>query len=122
MANGYSCDSTQRELSNEYQHNRVKMIFIVFKKNCAFDESSLSIGRVKPADMAQQSNVLSTDCIHWAEFTVKISLEACHRVIGDLLFASLHYHSLTSHWFRMKNDDEQIFISSPTIRTIADQH
>ena len=27
MANGYSSDSTQRELSNEYQHDRVKMIF-----------------------------------------------------------------------------------------------
>ena len=26
-ANGYSSESTQRELSNEYQHDRVKMIF-----------------------------------------------------------------------------------------------
>ena len=30
MANGYSSDSTQQELSNEYQHDRVKMIFIIF--------------------------------------------------------------------------------------------
>ena len=30
MANGYSYDSTQRELSNEYQHDRLKMIFIMF--------------------------------------------------------------------------------------------
>ena len=33
LANGYSSDSAQRELSNEYQHDRVKMIFIIF---CAF--------------------------------------------------------------------------------------
>ena len=29
MANGYSSDSTQRELPNEYQHDRVRMIFII---------------------------------------------------------------------------------------------
>ena len=27
MANGYSSESTQRELTNEYQHDRVYMIF-----------------------------------------------------------------------------------------------
>ena len=27
MANGYSFKSTQRELSNEYQHDRVSMVF-----------------------------------------------------------------------------------------------
>ena len=27
LANGYSYESTQRELSNEYQHDRVSMIF-----------------------------------------------------------------------------------------------
>ena len=27
LAHGYSSDSTQRELSNEYQHDRVKMVF-----------------------------------------------------------------------------------------------
>ena len=27
LANGYSSVSTQQELSNEYQHDRVKMIF-----------------------------------------------------------------------------------------------
>ena len=31
LANGYSFESTQRELSNEYQHDRVLM---VFKKIC----------------------------------------------------------------------------------------
>ena len=30
MANGYSYDSTRRELPNEYHHNRVKMIFAIF--------------------------------------------------------------------------------------------
>ena len=27
LANGYSSESTQRELSNEYQHDRVSMVF-----------------------------------------------------------------------------------------------
>ena len=31
MANGYSSESTQRELSNEYQHDRVIMDF---EKDC----------------------------------------------------------------------------------------
>ena len=30
MANGYSSESTQQELSNEYQYDRVKMIIIFF--------------------------------------------------------------------------------------------
>ena len=30
LANGYSSDSAQQELSNEYQHDRIKMIFIIF--------------------------------------------------------------------------------------------
>ena len=30
LALGYSYESTQRELSNEYQHDRVMMIFITF--------------------------------------------------------------------------------------------
>ena len=33
MAHGYSSESTQQELSNEYQHDRVKMFF---KNLCAF--------------------------------------------------------------------------------------
>ena len=39
LAHGYSFDSTQRELSNEYEHDR-------FLQPCALDESSLSIGSV----------------------------------------------------------------------------
>ena len=30
LANGYSYESTQRELSNEYQHARVEMVFKIF--------------------------------------------------------------------------------------------
>ena len=46
LANGYSSESTQRELSNEYLHDRVKMFF----QNSLhpLDECSLSIGRVNP--------------------------------------------------------------------------
>ena len=33
LAHGYSSESTQRELSNEYQHDRVQM---VFKDLCIF--------------------------------------------------------------------------------------
>ena len=46
LANGYLSESTQRGLSNEYQHRRVKM---VFKNLCIivlWTRSSLSIGRV----------------------------------------------------------------------------
>ena len=40
LAYGYSSESTQRELSNEYQFDRVL-------RPCALNESSPSIGRVK---------------------------------------------------------------------------
>ena len=33
LANGYSSESTQRELSNEYQHDRV---FMIFTNICVF--------------------------------------------------------------------------------------
>ena len=46
LAHGYSSESTQQELSNEYQHNRVS---IVFKNLCVlvlWTKISLYIGRV----------------------------------------------------------------------------
>ena len=43
LAHGYSSESTQQELSNEYQHDRV---FSKSLPSCALDERSLSIGRV----------------------------------------------------------------------------
>ena len=46
LANEYSFESTQLELSHEYQHDRI----VDFQKSlglCALFESSLSIGRIK---------------------------------------------------------------------------
>ena len=45
LANGYSSESTQRELSNEYQHDRIKMISKEILNSYALEESSLSIER-----------------------------------------------------------------------------
>ena len=36
LANGYSSESTQRELSNEYQHDMVWMIFEKSLHSCSF--------------------------------------------------------------------------------------
>ena len=62
IANGYSSGGTQRELSNEYQHDRV---YMVFKNHCIF-VLSLSIGRVK---LAWQVLALAAnwphDCFVW---------------------------------------------------------
>ena len=46
LACGYLSESTQRELYNEYQHDRVLMVFKTLHSS-ALDESSLSIRRVK---------------------------------------------------------------------------
>ena len=46
LAHGYSFESTQQELSNEYQHDRVSMVFKNSLHPCALDESILSIVRV----------------------------------------------------------------------------
>ena len=46
MENWYSFDGTQREPPNEYQHDRVKMIFIIFCFFVQLDKSNLS-SRVK---------------------------------------------------------------------------
>ena len=40
-AHGYSSESTQRELSNENQYDRVSMVFKKYLGHCALDESSL---------------------------------------------------------------------------------
>ena len=47
LAHGYSSESTHQELSCEYQHDRVWMVFIKSLRLCALDESGLSNGRVK---------------------------------------------------------------------------
>ena len=46
LAYGYSYESTQQELSNEYQQDRVLNDFQKSLHSCALDEISLSIGRV----------------------------------------------------------------------------
>ena len=46
LAHGYSSESTQRELSNEYQHGRDLDGFQKSLHHSALDKSSLSIGRV----------------------------------------------------------------------------
>ena len=46
LANGYSSERTQRELSINYQHDVVLMVFKKSLRPCALDERSLSIGRV----------------------------------------------------------------------------
>ena len=46
LGNGYSSESTQRGLSNEYQLDRVSMFFQKSLHPLALDESSLSIRRV----------------------------------------------------------------------------
>ena len=47
MAYGYSSESTQQELSNEYQHNKGLNGFQNFLLFSPMDESSLSMERVK---------------------------------------------------------------------------
>ena len=39
LANGHSSESTQKELSNEYMHDMVQMVFKLVLRSCAFDES-----------------------------------------------------------------------------------
>ena len=47
LAHGYSSESAQLELSNEYQHDRGLDGFQKSLHPCAFEECSLSIKRVK---------------------------------------------------------------------------
>ena len=47
LAYEYSSESIQWEVSDEYQHDRVKKGFQKFLRFCAFEESSLSIERAK---------------------------------------------------------------------------
>ena len=47
LANGYSSESAQQELSNEYQRDRVIYGFKKSLHPCALGKSSHSIGRVK---------------------------------------------------------------------------
>ena len=55
LTNGYSSESTRRELSNEYQHDRVLMIFedFVLLKNVGSD-----LTRVKPRRQQKRARIL----------------------------------------------------------------
>ena len=63
LAHRYSSESTQRELSNEYQHDRVWGFYQKPVRPFALDKSSLSIGRVKEwwriGDMPKMEGQLS---------------------------------------------------------------
>ena len=64
LANWYSYESTQRELSNEYQHD-----IDAFQKTlcpCALEESSLSIGRVKGCKEVAYSSIIN----YWLVITL----------------------------------------------------
>ena len=56
LANGYSYDSTQRGLSNEYQHDMVKIIAKYFYDIVQRTKSRLSITRVKAKEEPRPSN------------------------------------------------------------------
>ena len=52
LAHGYSPESTQQELSYDYLHNVVKVIFIFFLQSCAMDLGNLSIRSIELVDFA----------------------------------------------------------------------
>ena len=47
LTHGYSSESTYREIFNEYQHDRIQMLFRNSLHSCTSAESSLSIERVE---------------------------------------------------------------------------
>ena len=58
LAYGYSYESTRRELSNEYQHDR-DYVFLNTSHPCVLEERNLSIGRFNPSS-AEATFVQST--------------------------------------------------------------
>ena len=62
LAHGYSSESTQRELSYEYPHDLVRIIFMIFYfLRIVLEESSLSLGRVKPCPFLAPALINSYD-------------------------------------------------------------
>ena len=65
LAHWNSSDSTQQELSNEYQYDRVQKIFenhcIL---NCLLDKSSLSIERVKEQAEEKRACLLASSRVY----------------------------------------------------------
>ena len=63
LPHGYLSESSQGELSNEYQHDRVWMIFKKTLHPCALDKSSLSIGRVRNGWVNKRFAYFSATCL-----------------------------------------------------------
>ena len=97
LSNGYSSESTQQELSNEYQHDRGVDAFQKSFRPRALDKSNLSIGRVKNIKAARQ---------HFCCWTPSMTgLIACEKAWSRLILRSYcleHYaegHLLNSASF-----------------------
>ena len=83
LANGYSNESAQRELSNEYQHEGSDG-YQKSLRHCAWDESSLSIGRVK-----LESNLhLCLQYFQTSHFIPKLSSEKAKWIETTFLTSS----------------------------------
>ena len=92
LANGYSSESTQRELSNEYQHDRVSMVFkdlsiLVLWTNVASALEGLRILKHK-SDTTNQflrphSNIISIQ--------VSTSVFAINAFVKTIQLFSFHY-------------------------------
>ena len=52
LAHGYSSDSTQRELSNEYQHAKVKMVFKNLCVPVLWTKVASVLGGLNPLEVA----------------------------------------------------------------------
>ena len=68
LAYGYSSESTQQALSNEYQHDRVQMVFKKTLHPCDSDKSRLNIGKVKHEwvkNIFQSFNHSSSNIFHY---------------------------------------------------------
>ena len=60
LAHGYSSESTQRELSNEYQHDRVQMVFKNLCVPVLWMEVALALEGLKASLRCQlRSNIIS---------------------------------------------------------------
>ena len=100
LAHGYSSDSSQQELSNEYQYDRVRTYFHNFLLLCALDKSKLSIRRVKlrtPGPEKEKGKMLGNkSCLFQQELSGSFGGElflgfraARYRVLSALLTSHL---------------------------------
>ena len=60
LVNGYSSDSTQRELYDEYQHDRVKLFFTFFFFFRTLDKSNLISRRVNTKEIPYVKSLISS--------------------------------------------------------------